>query len=295
LEDYKRFLPEKSLIIEQAITVCQNSEIEHWKKPDFLKKPRKTVQDNLDIAKEISDKKTQANFFNAASYIARTEKNYRLSIEILDGIDKEFRNIPWVWSKIESTSKLIEESLNNNDFAEIENILESSPQEYRPFIIIRSLETIRQVKPGQKELILGLMNRARADFNKIELFTTDFPLNPTQFAELTRFYVKFGFNDEAIATHLESIKSFNRIFKTLPAKYKDKNFIPRISSYSRFTNQYPANDIDFINRYFDRIYENIGKIENFRIRLTERLGFLDRSLQKVQITRSSPAISNFAK
>jgi hypothetical protein len=283
LEDYKRLLPEKSIIVEQAVAICQSAEIEPWKKPDFLKRPRKTSQDLLDLAKEIGDKKVRSNYLENAASHAKEEKNYRLSLNILDGIDNEFRDYFWNFLKLTTSSELVKELFKSGDFGEIKNVLNGLPTEYRPFVIVDAVYSIWRLKPEEKEFVLDLMSQARAGFNKMDkspLAVGDFTTNPTKFGQMTLLYVKFGFYEEAIAAHEESIKALNRYAENLPEKYKEKNIIPRVSSYSRFTNQYPPNDIDFVNQYFERIYENIDKIENSHLRLSERLGFLDTNLRK---------------
>ncbi len=293
LEDYKRLLPEKSLVVEQAIAVCQNAPIEPWQKPDFYKRPRKTSQDFLGLAKEISDKKIQANYLEFAAQSARGEKNYRLSTNILDSIEKQFRNFFWASAKIQSDSNLIDELFRTENFAEITELLENSPPEYRPFIIVNCFNSVWKVNQNQKEFVFDLMNQARSDFNKIDkspVSPGDYFTNPTRFGQLTQLYVKFGFYDEAITTHAESIDALNRYADNLPAKVKEKGIVPRVSSYSRFTNSFPRRDIEFINKYFDQIYANIGKIEDTRIRISERLELLGQNLEKVP---NSVLIPNF--
>lgn len=295
LEDYKRHLPGKLPLVEQAIAVCQNAEIEHWKKPDFLKKPLKTSLDYLVLAKEIPDKKLQANYLKVASSLARSEKFYRISIKILDSIEPEFRDDYWAWMKFDSKSEFVEELFRKNDFTEITKILESSPPEYRHFIIVNlfNFKYNPRLEPSQREFVLDLMSQARAGFNKMDKFIVNGInpfLNPTKFSDLTRLYVKFGLYDEAIASHEESIKLFNRLVITLPSKYKEIDAIPRSSSFLSFTNQFPRNDLDFFNKYFDRIYENVGTIENSRTRLFERLELLGKNLEKVQDIKTIPGI-----
>jgi tetratricopeptide (TPR) repeat protein len=294
LEEYKRLLPKKSSLIEQAVIVCENSEIEVWKKPYFYKNtPLKTSRDYFDFAKEINDKKTQANFLMMASQRAGDEKNYRLASSILDIIEKDFRQYNWSWMKIGAISKQIEELFKEDDFDEITRTLESAPPEYRPFITIKVLNFMSRLKPNHREFVADLMNQARTDFNKIDKYSVnpgDSAINPTQFGQLTVLYVKFGFYDEAIMTHEESIKSFNRLSGTLPPEYKDKKIILRLSSFSRFTNRFPPDDLEFFSRYFDRIYENIGIIENSRIRMHERLGLLEKNLEKPPNTYLIPGI-----
>jgi len=283
LDDYKRLLPERASIVEQTVAVCRKAENLSWKTPEFLKKPRNTSQDWLDLAKEIPDKKIQARYLQTAASRARDEKNYQLSNSILDGIEKDFRDPHWTYSKIETVSKWSIELFKNDQLPEINRILESSPSEYVPFIIVKSLFYMYAQKPYQKEFVLNLMNTARAGFNSIERYPANFDssINPTQFANLTQYYVKYGFYEEALATHEESIKAYNRLLNNLPSQFKDK-IIPRYTSFARFTNQTPPNDLEFIDRYFDRIYENLGKIESPRTRLYDRLEFLKKMLEKPQ-------------
>jgi len=282
-EDYKKLLPEKSVIVEQAIEACQNAEIEPWKKPDFGKRPRKSSQDFLNLAKEIGDKEVQANYLFMAALNARNEKDYQLAINILESIDQKFRRNSWYWERIYSSSYLIEELFKTDKFAEISNVLEGSPQEMRPFIIGRSIYSMWQLKPNQKVFVLDLLSQARSEFNKMDKSPVtfgDMEANPTKFANLTLIYVKFELYEEAITTHEESITALNRYVDNLPSEYKENKIFPIVGSYSRFTNRYPPNDIVFINKYFDRIYQNLGKIENSRIRLTQRFSFLSKIMEK---------------
>jgi hypothetical protein len=285
LEDYKRLLPNKSIIVEQALGACQNADIDFWKKPDFQKRPRKTSQDYLDLAKLITDKQVQINYLETAAAKARDEKNYPLANNILESIDKDSRNSYWTFLKIDSISNWIKELSDKNETAEINKLLDNSPPEFVPFIIVRSLNSYWRLKPEQKEFVLDLLNLARAGFNKIDRFpinSPDFAINPTIFGQLPQLYVKFGFYDEAIATHEESIKSLNRLFNNLPPEFKGNKTFPIISSYSTFSNQFPPSDVDFVDRYFDRIYDNIGKIENSRVRLSQHLNFFRENLRKVR-------------
>lgn len=139
------------------------------------------------------------------------------------------------------------------------------------------------------------MNQARADFNKIDKVSVNpvrYAANPSRFSQLTSLYVRFGSYEDAIAVHEESIKSFNRLARSLPPEYKEKNIVSPFTTYSRFTDSYPPGDSDFINRYFDRIYENVGKIENSRIRLSQRFGLLEKNFEKVLAPDSIPGIPN---
>lgn len=282
LEEYKRVSPENLPVIEKAISICQNSDIENWKKPDFMNRPRKTAQDFVNLAKEITDHKVKINQLAFAASKAREERNYRFSLEILDGIEEKDRDDIWVYSKIDSSSKLIEELLKTDDFAEISNVLGSSSAELRPFIIVKSLGYVRQSNDRRKDFVLNLLKQARFEFNKIEKFSANMAINPTYFNEITKFYVRFGFLDEAILTHEETVKSFNRVAKNLPPNYKAKNYIPRFTTFSRFTNSSPPDDVDFINKYFDRIYQNIEKIEDQNTRIYERLWMLALNFRQIQ-------------
>lgn len=294
LEEFKRVSPENLPVIEKAISICQNSEIESWKKPDFMKRPRKTAQDFVNLAKEITDHKTKINQLTFAAQKAREERNYLFSLEILDGIEEKDRDDFWVYSKIESSSKLIEEFFKTDDFPAISNISGETTAELRPFIIVKSLGYIRRSNDRRKEFVLNLIKQARFEFNKIEKFSASMVINPTYFNEITTFYVRFGFLEEAILTHEETVKSFNRVAKNLPPNYKAKNYIPRITSFSRFTNSSPPDDVEFVNKYFDRIYQNIEKIEDQNTRIYERLWMLALSFRQIKdqplIPRSVPAL-----
>jgi hypothetical protein len=292
LEGYKRLLPEKSLIVEDAINVCQNADIESWKKPDFAKRNRKTSQDYLDLAKEITDKRIKTNYLHSASSLASKEGNHKLGISILDSIDTEFRDESWVNSKIDLLSNLVKELYSKNDFPEITKIINDTPEDYRPYIIVHSLQSFSFQNQNQKELVSTLLRQAKIDFNKIDKFTENKLKafhSPTQFGNLVKYYVKLGLYEEAIATHKECVKSLNRLMTNLPSELKEKR-IYRMSSYSRFTNQSPPNDLEFIDRYFDQIYRNISLIEDKNIRLGERLGFLKKSLEKPPKIQYIPGI-----
>ncbi|HMS40230.1 MAG TPA: hypothetical protein PKE69_08395 [Pyrinomonadaceae bacterium] len=282
LKDFKRLLPTKSPIVEKAIAVCQNAEIPHWKKPDFPKNSPKTSQDFLNLAKKITDKKIQTSYLRAAANLAIHEKTFTLSNEILDGFEKEFRDSNWVWSKVHTNSKWIEELFKTDNFDEIINVLNNSPREYRPFIIVGSLNSMYQLKSNQKEFVLDLMNQARADFNKINKFTEyppNFATNPTIFGQLTMLYIRFGLYEEAITTHQETIISMNRILKTLSSEELNKNFFRYQSPQFYFIIQFPSTKIEIVNQYYGVIYENIGKIEHPRTRISERLFFLRRNFE----------------
>jgi hypothetical protein len=87
LENFQTLLPSKTSVVEDAINVCKKSEIEPWKKPGFLiGRNLKTSQDYLELSKTIGNKETQASWVYAAALKARDEKNYRLSISILDAL-----------------------------------------------------------------------------------------------------------------------------------------------------------------------------------------------------------------
>ena len=283
LDDYKRLSPEKSLLVEQSLAVCQNADIAVWKKPDFHKKPRETSADWLNLAKEITDQKVRVNYLQNAERSARKEGNYRLSESILESIDPSFREESWKWAKIETSANLFDELFKKNDFAGANGIFESLDAEYRPFAALHWLQFVSERNSIHKDFILNLMSRTRADFNKMNParpIPNIWSTHPTRIADLTRYYVKFGFYEQAIETHEESIKSLNVYINALPAEYKTDRAIPRFGFYSRFTNQAPPADMDFIYRYFDRIYENLGKIENQNFRLSERLMFLRHSQDK---------------
>ena len=235
----------------------------------------------MERAQQTADKKLRAADLATAAAFARNEKDFRLANELLDGIEKEHRSIYWNWLKIQANADLIQSYLVTDDFVEIENALAAAPPELRAFIILQSLQPATTIKPTHKELVLNLLNRARADFNRIDRFPADpqdFNLNPTRFGQLVQHYVKFGFYEEALTVHEEAIKSFNRIVVTLPAKFKDK--IPRQASFARFADQLPPVDAAFIQQYFERINDNLGKIENHRVRLPERMSLLRRLILK---------------
>lgn len=282
-DEFRRFLPEKIPFLEQAIAVCNAAAFPEWAKPDYLKKPRKTVQDLLDRSKEVSDKRIEVFYLRLAAQEAHDQRNHRRSLEILEMIEKEFRDYLWIIIRINSAVDLMNEYLRKEDFAEIAKILEDSPPEQRPFLIVRSISQFYlKFKPENLKYVAELLDQARAGFNRIEEFRTDIMyLNPTHFAALPGLYLKYGFEDEALATHGEAIGSFNRVVKKLPANLKEKNIIPRWTFFARFTNQSPPKDTEFVDRNFERIYENIGRIENPQARLTDRLIFLGRILAMI--------------
>ena len=281
-EDYKNLLPEKFTLIEQANAACAVREKEPWQKTELYKKPDKTIEDFLELAKQVPDVRIRMGFLLDAALRAHNEKKWSLANEILNGIDKDSRGYFWTSSKIETASKLIAQHFNNKEQAEVARVLDDSPPELRPFIIVRSLFWLSS-RPDRREEVLNLMNLARADFNKLDRYPAnpwDRLTNPTYFAELLQYYVKFRYFDEAAATQEEAVKAFNRLVRNLPAEFNKNGVVPLLSSFSNFSNQFPRNDAEFINLYFDRIYENIGRIEQARARLSERLYFLRRMLEK---------------
>lgn len=137
-------------------------------------------------------------------------------------------------------------------------------------------------KPEQKDFIFNLLNRARAGFNRIGGFfpvVPDFMTNPTQFAELPMFYLRFGYLSEAVTVHEEAVKALNRWMAALPADENKLRIGQNVFSYSRFSNGFPPSERDFYDQYFDRIYASLSRIEISQIRLRERLEFLDRFQQ----------------
>lgn len=287
---YKKLLPEKNFIVENALNVCQNAEIKRWEKPDFLLKKTKTSQDYLDIANESVDKKIKNRYLQTASRVAEYENNFPLAVSILDSIEKEYRQEDWIFSKVQLLSNYIEFLIKQNNFNEINKVLNNTPIDYRPYVINESLYSFSFYEPIHRQFAIDFMNIARAYFNKIEKFPADKPTyvqNPTKFADLTLFYVKAGLFEDAVEVHEESIKLLNRLLANLPPELKDKPIYLQ-SSYTVFTNQYPPNDTEFFNKYFDRLYKNIGMIEAKKIRLSSRFDFLKKNLVKLQPTQSIP-------
>jgi hypothetical protein len=288
LADYQRLLPEKSLIVERANALCRNSAIEDWKKPDFQKKPRNTSQDWSELAKQITDRRIRADYLEQAAARAYDEKNFGLSNKILESIDKEFRTPFWNFLKIETISNWIEELYRKNELSEINNLLDNTPPDYVPFIIVKFLNSNGMPEPERQDFALNLMKTARAGFNnfdKFPLISPDHFTNPTAFVQLIPIYVKYGFDEESLITHEETIRSLNRLVGNLPRE-DSENPIHRISSYSDFFNETPIKNALFLDKYFDRIYANLGKIENSRIRVEEKLGFLRKVLR---VTRTNPS------
>ena len=125
LEDYKKLLPQSAGFVEQAINICQMSPIKFWKKPDF---EPKTSQDYLDLAKQVSDKVERINFImTAASRAGHNERNYRLAIEILDGIDEESKkltpHIPrwWQTERLQSSGGFISGLISRENLSKSDN------------------------------------------------------------------------------------------------------------------------------------------------------------------------------
>jgi hypothetical protein len=281
-EDYNRLLPEKAPLVRQALAVCATAEREPWEKTELYKKPRKTIEELVELAGQIPQKQARTNFLLSAASKARNENKWSLANQILNDIDKDFRQSFWISLKIETVAKLLGEHFRSRNYAEITRPLDDSPPELRPFIIVNCLSVLTP-QPDQRDFVLNLLNFARAAFNKMDRYPAD-PwdslLNPTKFAELAKLYVKFRYFDEAVAAHEEAIKSLNRLVGTLAPEFPKMNSTPFFSSFSTFSNQFPRNDSDFIDRYFDRIYGNIGQIEPARVRLWQRLYFLAGILEK---------------
>lgn len=293
LEDYRKLLPQRAGVIEQALNICQMSEIDFWKKPDF-NRTLKTSQDYLDFAKEVGDKAMRANLILfAASFAAQNEQNYRLAIEILDGMDEDSRkilNINYWWEiqRLQSSSGFIIELFNKGSFAEINQFIKNSPQKLRPFIILHAMNRLRSYSAKNKQMLFDLLNQAKAEFFKIEIpVPTDnsfFNLSSlAQIHLLVSFYYDLGYKTEAIETFEEYINFLNRFERRVSS---DNNGERRNLYF--YYHQLPKN---FIETYFEQIYQNIERIEALPGRLSFRLNLFREILdyQSNSIPISIPA------
>lgn len=285
LDDYKKLLPQKTAIIEQAINACQMSAIDDWKKPDFNNKKRRTSLEYLESAKAIGDKEAQARFLLAASAFARYEKNYRLSIRILDGIDEDLREklIEWEFQRVYSTRDFIVELFKTDGFAEIQEIIEKTPPGLRPYIILDAAKYLGALGEKNKQITFDLLNRAKAEFNKM-----DFPppadkfqpffVNPAKFKSLVNLYYRLGYRNEALETYEEFIALLNHLSRRFAYENKDGE---KFSYY--YYSSLPA---QLVETDFELIYQNIGKIEALPVRLIFKFNLLEERLSGAVIGAS---------
>ena len=292
-EIVKKLQPEKLQLIEDAFAVCRNADISAWRKPDFTKRPLKTTQDYLDFAKEIGDRKIQASYLQTAAHLAIEEKNYPLSFNILDNIEPEFREYNWSYYKLNGTAKLIEDLLAKNDFAAINQLLEKFPREYRPTLIINVINQNPLMKSDRKEFALNLINQARTilkDTDQSLISANDYR---KIYEQLTRFYIELKMFNEAIAVNGELVAALNKTVK-IPLS-KGKLSYPRVSEYMSNVFGYMPQETEFINKNFDQVYGNIGKIKDFQIRFPERYELLAKISQKDSRNYLIPGIPNDVK
>ncbi len=284
LDDYKKLLTPSAGFVEQALIVCQTAAIEFWRKPDF---EAKTSQDYLDLAKRMTDKPSRiSQTMNAASRAGHDERNYRLAIEILDGIDEESRKITpslthwWESERLQSGSEFTRALLGQGKFTEVRQFIENSPPNLRPFIVIRAMNFSITYGSKYKQFFLELLDQA-----KTELFSMEIPeLQNNNFLSLmglgsvnnlVKYYYDLGFQNESIGLYEEYLIFFSRIHNRMLSEKGE------VSPYTFYNPQMlPKN---FIETYFEQIYQNIEKLENLRFRLNSRINLFQDIKYNIQI------------
>jgi hypothetical protein len=277
---YKQLLPEKTVVIEKAIGICQVSD--EIKNKDGLSPDEqpKTIEDYLELAKLTNDKKLRNKYLLEAALIAnQQQKKFKLAIEILDQIDDDERNTPpavWDIERLTATTSLIIELIENNYLQDVNETIKKSPAKLRPEIRISVADKLDSVK--NKLYGYELLNEA-----KVELAKTDFKFSsaspvfinsPLSYKNLTDLYLTFGYQPDAIETFDDSIKSLNRYVADTPED--------NIPSLKRSVNWKVFADFPdkFIEVYFQRIERGFAEIENIPIKLDIQLQWLKNSLKK---------------
>jgi len=275
LGNFQTLLPSKTSIVQEAINVCNKSEIDPWKKPGFLKgRYLKTSEDYLELSKTIGNKETQASWVYAAALKARDEKNYKLSISILDGIDTNSKvrlRQGWDWTRIEVSKNLIREFIGNKSFAEVDAVIDEAPPQLRPYIILEVLGPLGGFAYTYPDLRHRLLDRAKAEFARMDfplpapVRSYWLPVNPAKFLNLVDGYYQAGDKNEAIGILRECVRLQNQLSTT----YATKDANGRIVSYYHF-----SLNKRFIEDNYESVCQSIGQIEATPIRLEFRLNVL---------------------
>lgn len=269
LDAYKKLLPPRAAVVEQAINICTASNIEPWKKPGYFKnRSVRTSQELLDFAKELPDKRVQTSWLYSAALRAETEMNYRFGIGILDGIEPTARIDLRTWEIIRAqiTAKLVLELLKSDNFEEAKQEIKNSPPELRPDVISRVMFSLGNFKTKNKQITYDLLDQMRTDIENPDFYSDDRSkvnrFQPDHFFKLANEFYYLGYKADALSVLENYSKLQNQMSRrSLPEKDFREYF--GLSFAPVFPGRFAETD-------YDRIYLVFGNIEPVKVRLKLR-------------------------
>jgi hypothetical protein len=269
-DELQKLLPERFPIVAQRIAACRQL------KPDYFApaKPR-TIDSLLQTAKTTPDELRRFWYVISAEQMASTARNYPLAIEILDSVDENSRQKFGAWRtyRTQTTVKFVQHLLEEGDFQEIDRVLDETPQELRPCIILDSTWPDKLNASSHQRELRALYDRAKVEFQKMDfaalMAKPDFhALNPARIATLVGLYAGLGdeYSKDVLDTFDEYIELQNRLIHDFAVQtpnggrwfYYDYPHLPRI----------------LIDRYFDLVYGKIDEIDAPSIRIGLRFDML---------------------
>jgi hypothetical protein len=225
------------------------------------------------LVKEIDDPKAKANYSYAAALLARDEKDYKLSIKILDSIDQSQwgNEFGWRVTRTQVAASYLSDNFKNEDFDKVNEIIAATPDGLKQFVVIDAIRNLGAIAENHKMESFKLLNLARAEFGKMEITVPSeksplFQLSPLALLKLVDLYERVGFHDEALDTLREFVKFQNRI----SGSFVGMNRFGEPISYFYYTTL-PRK---LVESDFDAICADIGQIEPTRARVAFRLHFL---------------------
>ncbi|MDH3528947.1 MAG: hypothetical protein OEQ28_05245 [Acidobacteriota bacterium] len=268
IAQYKKLLPQRVGTIQQGIELCRT--LGGWEQ-GLNETELMTTQDYLDLAERtVENEKRQSNRLSAVN-IARKKSDYGLAIKILDSIPESNRPDWWNAYRITTTSSLISQLARKQKTSEIRDAVKQAPQVLQPYIIIRSIDRFGGFSRQNKDLTLDLMHQARTEIMKMRFpkpskVNDGFILNPTHIVRLVSTYYWLGNQDEALETFSEYVELLNQVSQRFSYKDQHENSITYFS-YSRFVH-------NFLDHHFDRINQDVGRIETKWMRVFIRMRIL---------------------
>lgn len=276
LSVYKKLLPGKSEMVERAYRTCEMSAIDPRKKPGFIWKRFITIEEFLEAAGTTEDKELQFSYLSTAALLAHRQKNYSRSIAIIEQVDPDMRQKMSLWNTLRllPARELIGQLFVAEDYDGVSGVIDNVPQYLRPNLIIDTVRSAPNSALENKQWALDLLSRAKTEFQTmgvpLPIDKTDYySKNPAKYRELVDSYLRLNEPAEALKTFEEYVKIQN----TLSSRFTQTDEKGTICYF-----YYLKIDPKFLNAYFDRIYENIGKLEAPAIRLRVRLNLLDENL-----------------
>jgi len=278
LPQFSELMPENLPQIKSVVNFCQGNASEEIKNYNTNENQPKTVEEFVSAAENTKDKELKTEYYLEGAKLAFKEKNYKLSIKVLDLAKESLPNsLTSLWEewRYSWAAFLIVEQLKDNNQSEALQTFKNVPDNLKP---LTQISAVLMFKSGEyPEIAFDFLTDARKTILKIKMDLNEKAYNLSQIAKL---FAKYQMIESTIDAYRDSIRLINYAVKERNEKNTDKN-VDTGSEFVGFVD-FTTFPTKLIEENFLSFREFTNNIDSPLLRAKTKLSLLTVALDKLE-------------